>query len=75
VNADDAYVIDLVENLQREDLSPEEEADARRVREFYRTILTICPDDLTSADRFGFAGTVERSRDAGGYEAHAHGAY
>jgi ParB family chromosome partitioning protein len=28
VSADDAYVIDLVENLQREDLSPEEEADA-----------------------------------------------
>jgi ParB/RepB/Spo0J family partition protein len=28
VGADDAYVIDLVENLQREDLSPEEEADA-----------------------------------------------
>jgi ParB family chromosome partitioning protein len=28
VSADDAYLIDLVENLQREDLSPEEEADA-----------------------------------------------
>src|ERR1051326_1313900 len=28
VSADDAYVVDLVENLQREDLSPEEEADA-----------------------------------------------
>ena len=28
VSADDAYVIDLVENLQREDLSPAEEADA-----------------------------------------------
>jgi ParB/RepB/Spo0J family partition protein len=28
VSADDAYVLDLVENLQREDLSPEEEADA-----------------------------------------------
>jgi ParB/RepB/Spo0J family partition protein len=28
VSADDAYVIDLVENLQREDLSPEDEADA-----------------------------------------------
>ncbi len=28
VGADDAYVIDLVENLQREDLSAEEEADA-----------------------------------------------
>ena len=28
VGADDAYVIDLVENLQRQDLSPEEEADA-----------------------------------------------
>ncbi len=28
VSADDAYVIDLVENLQREDLSAEEEADA-----------------------------------------------
>jgi ParB family chromosome partitioning protein len=28
VSSDDAYVIDLVENLQREDLSPEEEADA-----------------------------------------------
>ena len=28
VGADDAYLIDLVENLQREDLSPEEEADA-----------------------------------------------
>jgi ParB/RepB/Spo0J family partition protein len=28
VTADQAYVVDLVENLQREDLSPEEEADA-----------------------------------------------
>jgi ParB/RepB/Spo0J family partition protein len=28
VSADDAYVLDLIENLQREDLSPEEEADA-----------------------------------------------
>src|SRR5690242_13867935 len=28
VDADQAYVVDLVENLQREDLSPEEEADA-----------------------------------------------
>jgi ParB family chromosome partitioning protein len=28
MSADDAYVVDLVENLQREDLSPEEEADA-----------------------------------------------
>jgi ParB-like chromosome segregation protein Spo0J len=28
VNADDAYVVDLVENLQRVDLSAEEEADA-----------------------------------------------
>jgi ParB family transcriptional regulator, chromosome partitioning protein len=28
MSADDAYVIDLVENLQREDLSAEEEADA-----------------------------------------------
>jgi ParB family transcriptional regulator, chromosome partitioning protein len=28
VSADDAYLVDLVENLQREDLSPEEEADA-----------------------------------------------
>src|SRR5262249_15039981 len=28
VNADDAYLLDLIENLQREDLSPEEEADA-----------------------------------------------
>jgi ParB family transcriptional regulator, chromosome partitioning protein len=28
VSADDAYVIDLIENLQREDLSAEEEADA-----------------------------------------------
>lgn len=28
VSADESYVIDLVENLQREDLSPEEEADA-----------------------------------------------
>jgi ParB family chromosome partitioning protein len=28
VSGDDAYVVDLVENLQREDLSPEEEADA-----------------------------------------------
>ena len=28
LSADDAYVVDLVENLQREDLSPEEEADA-----------------------------------------------
>jgi hypothetical protein len=27
VNADDAYLLDLIENLQREDLSPEEEAD------------------------------------------------
>jgi len=30
VSADDAYIIDLIENLQREDLSPEEEADAFR---------------------------------------------
>jgi ParB/RepB/Spo0J family partition protein len=28
VNADDAYLLDLIENIQREDLSPEEEADA-----------------------------------------------
>jgi ParB family chromosome partitioning protein len=28
VNADDAYLLDLIENLQREDLSAEEEADA-----------------------------------------------
>jgi ParB family chromosome partitioning protein len=28
VTADDAYLLDLIENLQREDLSPEEEADA-----------------------------------------------
>jgi ParB/RepB/Spo0J family partition protein len=28
VDADQAYLVDLVENLQREDLSPEEEADA-----------------------------------------------
>jgi ParB/RepB/Spo0J family partition protein len=28
VSADDAYVVDLIENLQRQDLSPEEEADA-----------------------------------------------
>jgi ParB/RepB/Spo0J family partition protein len=28
VSADDAYILDLIENLQREDLSPEEEADA-----------------------------------------------
>jgi ParB family transcriptional regulator, chromosome partitioning protein len=28
VGADHAYLVDLVENLQREDLSPEEEADA-----------------------------------------------
>lgn len=28
VGADQAYLVDLVENLQREDLSPEEEADA-----------------------------------------------
>ena len=28
MSADDAYLVDLVENLQREDLSPEEEADA-----------------------------------------------
>jgi len=28
VSADQAYLVDLVENLQREDLSPEEEADA-----------------------------------------------
>ena len=28
LSADDAYLVDLVENLQREDLSPEEEADA-----------------------------------------------
>jgi ParB family chromosome partitioning protein len=28
VSADQAYVVDLVENLQRQDLSPEEEADA-----------------------------------------------
>jgi ParB/RepB/Spo0J family partition protein len=28
VSADDAYVLDLIENLQREDLSAEEEADA-----------------------------------------------
>ena len=28
VGADDAYVLDLIENLQREDLLPEEEADA-----------------------------------------------
>jgi ParB family chromosome partitioning protein len=28
VNADDAYLLDLIENLQREDLSPAEEADA-----------------------------------------------
>ena len=28
VSADDAYLLDLIENLQREDLSPEEEADA-----------------------------------------------
>jgi ParB/RepB/Spo0J family partition protein len=28
VSADEAYLVDLVENLQREDLSPEEEADA-----------------------------------------------
>jgi ParB family chromosome partitioning protein len=28
VNADDAYLLDLIENIQREDLSAEEEADA-----------------------------------------------
>jgi ParB/RepB/Spo0J family partition protein len=28
VNADDAYLLDLIENLQREDLTPDEEADA-----------------------------------------------
>jgi ParB family chromosome partitioning protein len=28
VSVDDAYLVDLIENLQREDLSPEEEADA-----------------------------------------------
>src|SRR5579884_464775 len=28
VTADDAYVLDLIENLQRQDLTPEEEADA-----------------------------------------------
>jgi ParB family chromosome partitioning protein len=28
VSADHAYVLDLIENLQRQDLSPEEEADA-----------------------------------------------
>jgi len=28
ITADEAYVVDLVENLQRQDLSPEEEADA-----------------------------------------------
>jgi ParB/RepB/Spo0J family partition protein len=28
VSADDAYLLDLIENLQRQDLSPEEEADA-----------------------------------------------
>ena len=35
VSADDAYVVDLIENLQRQDLSPEEEADA--LRELVRT--------------------------------------
>src|SRR5262249_43269030 len=35
VSADDAYVLDLIENLQREDLSPEDEADA--FRELLRT--------------------------------------
>ncbi len=28
ISEDDAYVVDLIENLQRQDLSPEEEADA-----------------------------------------------
>jgi ParB family chromosome partitioning protein len=35
VDADHAYLLDLIENLQREDLSPEEEADA--LREVIRT--------------------------------------
>ena len=35
LDADDAYLVDLIENLQREDLSPEEEADA--LRELVRT--------------------------------------
>jgi len=35
VDADQAYLLDLIENLQREDLSPEEEADA--LRELIRT--------------------------------------
>ena len=35
VSADDAYLLDLIENLQPEDLSPEEEADA--LRELIRT--------------------------------------
>ena len=35
VDADHAYLLDLIENLQREDLSPEEEADA--LRELIRT--------------------------------------
>jgi len=30
VNADDAYLLDVIENLQRQDLTPDEEADAFR---------------------------------------------
>lgn len=35
LSSDDAYLVDLIENLQRKDLSPEEEADA--LRELVRT--------------------------------------